>query len=119
MLADLLDCDVVRPQMTDLTSVGIAKAALRGAGHEVEAHLGRNRRVARRFHPREGHRNAEVRYGIGRARGDESPMSAPSYLQLRALAGETVPLSAEPERVLGCPTVLNSVNLERKCSHGH
>lgn len=52
LLADLLQHDVVRPQMRELTSVGAAKAALRGAGIEVTKHFGQDRQAATRFAPR-------------------------------------------------------------------
>ncbi len=62
LLADLLERDVVRPQMTELTSVGAAKAALRGAGREVERYYGQDRSAAERFRPRSGHRYAKDGY---------------------------------------------------------
>ncbi len=62
LLADLLERDVVRPQMTELTSVGAAKAAMRGAGREVELYFGQDRSAAERFQPRSGHRYAKDGY---------------------------------------------------------
>jgi glycerol kinase len=62
LLADLLEFDVVRPQMTELTSVGAAKAAMRGADREVETYFGQDRSAAERFHPRSGHRYAKDGY---------------------------------------------------------
>lgn len=62
LLADLLERDVVRPHLTELTSVGAAKAAMRGAGREVEAYFGQDRSAAERFHPRSGHRYAQDGY---------------------------------------------------------
>ena len=62
LLADLFELDVVRPQLTELTSVGAAKAALRGAGHEVETYFGQDRSAAERFQPRIGHRYAKDGY---------------------------------------------------------
>ena len=62
LLADLIERDVVRPQMTELTSVGAAKAALRGAGREVDRYFGQDRPAAERFHPRSGHRYAKDGY---------------------------------------------------------
>lgn len=54
LLADLLDRDVVRPTKRELTSVGAAKAALRGIGLEVDAFFGQDRARAERFHPTPG-----------------------------------------------------------------
>lgn len=54
MLADLLQRDVVRPQTRELTSVGAAKAAMRGAGLEVDRFFGQDRPAAQRFHPGTG-----------------------------------------------------------------
>ncbi len=51
LFAELLGRDVVRPNSTELTSVGAAKAALRGAGYDVDVHFGQNRSAAERFHP--------------------------------------------------------------------
>jgi glycerol kinase len=62
LLADLVECDVVRPQIRELTSVGAAKAAMRGLGVDVEAHFGQDRSAADRFHPRVGHRYAKDGY---------------------------------------------------------
>lgn len=62
LLADLFERDVVRPNTTELTSVGAAKAALRGAGHEVETYFGQDRSAAVRFHPRDGQRYAKDGY---------------------------------------------------------
>lgn len=62
LLADLLDRDIVRPQITELTSVGAAKAALRGAGLAVDRYFGQDRGAAERFHPRSGHRYARDGY---------------------------------------------------------
>lgn len=54
MLADLLQRDVVRPQTRELTAVGAAKAALRGAGLEVDRYFAQDRTAAQHFHPRAG-----------------------------------------------------------------
>lgn len=62
LVADLLERDVVRPQTTELTSVGAAKAALRGAGREVDPYFGQDRATAERFRPRAGHRYAKDGY---------------------------------------------------------
>jgi glycerol kinase len=62
LLADLLERDVVRPQTTELTSVGAAKAALRGAGHEVEPYFGQDRSAAVRFRPLERNQYAKDGY---------------------------------------------------------
>lgn len=51
LLADLLGCDVVRPKCRELTSVGAAKAALRGLGCEVDPWFGQQRDAADRFLP--------------------------------------------------------------------
>lgn len=51
LLADLLEMEVVRPHSRELTSVGAAKAALRGLGHEVDPHFGQDRTAAERFVP--------------------------------------------------------------------
>jgi glycerol kinase len=51
MLADLFDREVVRPDNQELTSVGAAKAALRGAGEEAPRYFGQDRSRARRFRP--------------------------------------------------------------------
>jgi glycerol kinase len=50
-LADLVGRDVVRPEVQELTSVGAAKAALRGAGESVDRYFGQDRSRARRFRP--------------------------------------------------------------------
>lgn len=62
LLADLFERDIVRPQLTELTSVGAAKAALRGAGREVDTFFGQDRSVAQRFHPRAGQPYAKDGY---------------------------------------------------------
>ncbi len=62
LLADLLERDVVRPNIRELTSVGAAKAALRGLGHDVEQFFGQDRAAAERFHPRTGHTYAAEGY---------------------------------------------------------
>ena len=63
LLADLLERDVVRPDIRELTSVGAAKAALRGAGREVEPYWAQDRSAAERFHPRPGSSYARDGYG--------------------------------------------------------
>ncbi len=52
LLADLFGCDIVRPQSQELTAIGAAKAALRGAGIPADPFLGQDRSVATRFRPR-------------------------------------------------------------------
>ncbi|MBM9466812.1 FGGY family carbohydrate kinase [Nakamurella leprariae] len=52
MLADLLGREVVRPDGGELTSVGVAKAVLRGLGEQTEPYWGQDRAAARRFRPR-------------------------------------------------------------------
>jgi glycerol kinase len=51
LLADLFGRDVVRPDVQELTSVGAAKAALRGAGEEAGRYFGQDRSRAQRFKP--------------------------------------------------------------------
>jgi glycerol kinase len=51
LLADLFGRDVVRPDVQELTSVGAAKAALRGAGEEAGRYFGQDRDKAQRFRP--------------------------------------------------------------------
>lgn len=63
LIADLVGCDVVRPEIRELTSVGAAKAALRGLGRDVEDYFGQDRAAADRFHPRAGQRYAKDGYG--------------------------------------------------------
>jgi glycerol kinase len=53
LLADLFGRDVVRPDNQELTSVGAAKAALRGAGEPADRYFGQDRARARRFRPGE------------------------------------------------------------------
>lgn len=62
LFADLLEHDVVRPQIRELTSVGAAKAAMRGAGIDVEPYFGQDRSAAERFHPRSRHTYAKDGY---------------------------------------------------------
>ncbi len=52
LLADLLGRDVVRPDIRELTSVGAAKAALRGLGQHPELYWAQDRSAAERFTPR-------------------------------------------------------------------
>lgn len=54
LLADLSGREVVRPDIRELTSVGAAKAALRGLGHQVEPYWAQNRSAAQRFRPSSG-----------------------------------------------------------------
>ena len=51
LLADLVGRDVVRPTNRELTSAGVAKAALRGAGREADVFFGQDRARAQRFRP--------------------------------------------------------------------
>ena len=51
LLADLLDRDVVRPVVGEVTSVGAAKAALRASGYPIDRYFAQDRRSATRFHP--------------------------------------------------------------------
>jgi glycerol kinase len=51
LLADLFNRDVVRPDVQELTSVGAAKAALRGVGEPAGRYFGQNRSLAQRFQP--------------------------------------------------------------------
>ena len=53
LLADLFDCDVVRPTNSELTSAGAAKAALRGIGEQADRYFGQDRDRAQRFSPGE------------------------------------------------------------------
>jgi glycerol kinase len=62
LVADLCEVDVVRPDLRELTSVGAAKAALRGAGYPADRHFGQQRSAATRFRPRTGHRYAREGY---------------------------------------------------------
>lgn len=62
LLADLLKRDVVRPNIRELTSVGAAKAALRGLGLEVGQYWAQDRSAAERFHPRAGSSYAREGY---------------------------------------------------------
>ena len=57
LLADLFGADVVRPEVQELTSVGAAKAALRGAGEPADRFFGQDRAKAERFRP-----SADVSY---------------------------------------------------------
>lgn len=54
MLADLLQRDVVRPRLQDITSVGAAKAALGGAGRTADRYFAQDRSDAGRFEARDG-----------------------------------------------------------------
>lgn len=49
--ANLLQREVVRPELRELTCVGAAKAAIRGAGISVGRHFGQDRTAADRFTP--------------------------------------------------------------------
>ena len=62
LVADLFGIDVVRPDLQELTSVGAAKAALRGAGYAADTWFGQDRSAAVRFRPRAGHRYARDGY---------------------------------------------------------
>jgi glycerol kinase len=62
LFADLLERDVVRPDTRELTSVGAAKAALRGAGHEAEVFFGQDRSASERFRPGTAHGYARQGY---------------------------------------------------------
>ena len=53
LLADLFGCDVVRPDITELTSAGAAKAALRGVGEPADRYFGQDRSRAQRIRPGE------------------------------------------------------------------
>lgn len=52
LMADLSGCDVTRPITQEVTSVGVAKGALRGLGREVDPYYGQDRSQVIRFHPR-------------------------------------------------------------------
>ena len=62
LLANLIGRDVVRPTSRELTSVGAAKAALRGAGHDTDVFFGQDRSRAERFHPTPGDQYAHDGY---------------------------------------------------------
>ncbi len=51
LLADLFGCDVVRPDNTEQTSAGAAKAALRGVGEQADRYFGQDRSRAQRIRP--------------------------------------------------------------------
>lgn len=51
LLADLSGREVVRPDIRELTSVGAAKAALRGLGRTIDPYWAQNRSAAERFRP--------------------------------------------------------------------
>lgn len=51
LLANLSGREVVRPDIRELTSVGAAKAALRGLGEPVPQFWAQDREAAERFHP--------------------------------------------------------------------
>ena len=51
LLADLFGCDVVRPDNTEQTSAGAAKAALRGVGEPADRYFGQDRSKAQRIRP--------------------------------------------------------------------
>ncbi len=53
LLADMLGTEVVRPVIGEVTSVGAAKAALRGAGFEVPRYFAQRRGEAARFQPKQ------------------------------------------------------------------
>lgn len=50
--ANLLQREVVRPELRELTCVGAAKAAMRGVGISVGSHFGQDRAAAARFVPK-------------------------------------------------------------------
>jgi glycerol kinase len=54
MLADLLQREVVRPRLQDITSAGAAKAALAGAGQTPDRWFGQDRSRIDRFEPGTG-----------------------------------------------------------------
>jgi glycerol kinase len=54
LLADLLERDVVRPALQEVTSAGAAKAALAGAGERAPRYFGQDRSRAERFEPQPG-----------------------------------------------------------------
>ena len=62
LLADLFGCDVVRPDITELTSAGAAKAALRGAGEPADRYFGQDRDAAQRIRPGEDRSYAQGGY---------------------------------------------------------
>lgn len=62
LLADLLGREVVRPNIRELTSVGAAKAALRGLGEKPEQYWAQDRSAAQRFAPRAGNSYASDGY---------------------------------------------------------
>lgn len=63
LLADLFDCDVVRPTNSELTSAGAAKAALRGIGEQADRYFGQDRSRAERISPGEDRSYAQGGYG--------------------------------------------------------